>query len=147
MAVRPWESRFLGTYSADGIFVVYGTRQPDRSATKTPYRTPVKKHDSTLQSNTLNRKVFPSNSEGGGSSTNRSSGSASAKSRLKVLPREGSKEASSRPSVLVVRSTSNPRERTSSINSKERTGDLDCQVHKRFSLPGIGKSTYHLHCF
>ncbi|EER90769.1 hypothetical protein BDA96_01G066700 [Sorghum bicolor] len=138
MAVRPWESRFLGTYAADGIFVVNETRQPDISATKTPCRKPVKKHDSTLQSNTLNQKVFPSNSEGGGSSTNRSSGSASAKSRLKVLPREGAEEASSRPSVLVVRSTSNPRERTSNINSKERTGDLDCQVHKRFSLPGIG---------
>ncbi|XP_066366233.1 protein IQ-DOMAIN 5-like isoform X2 [Miscanthus floridulus] len=129
MAVRPWESRFLGTYAADGIFVVNETRQPDRSATKTPYRKPVKKHDSTLQLNMLNQKVFPSNSEGGGSLTNRSSGPVSAKSRLKVLPREGSEEASSRPSVLVVRSTSNP---------KERTGDLDCQVHKRFSLPGIG---------
>jgi hypothetical protein len=146
MAVRPWESRFLGTYGTDGIFVVNETRQPDRSATKTPYRKPVKKHDSTLQSNMLNQKVFPSNSEGGGSSTNRSSGLVSTKSRLKVLPREGSEEASSHPSVIV-RSTSNPKERISSINSKERTGDLDFQVHKRSSLPGIGKTTYHLHCF
>ncbi|NP_001150406.2 calmodulin binding protein isoform X2 [Zea mays] len=137
MAVRPWESRFLGTYGTDGIFVVNETRQPDRSATKTPYRKPVKKHDSTLQSNMLNQKVFPSNSEGGGSSTNRSSGLVSTKSRLKVLPREGSEEASSHPSVIV-RSTSNPKERISSINSKERTGDLDFQVHKRSSLPGIG---------
>ncbi|ONM10049.1 IQ-domain 5 [Zea mays] len=113
MAVRPWESRFLGTYGTDGIFVVNETRQPDRSATKTPYRKPVKKHDSTLQSNMLNQKVFPSNSEGGGSSTNRSSGLVSTKSRLKVLPREGSEEASSHPSVIV-RSTSNPKERISS---------------------------------
>ncbi|PWZ23940.1 Protein IQ-DOMAIN 1 [Zea mays] len=137
MAVRPWESRFLGTYTADGIFVVNETKQPDRSATKTPYRKPVKKHDSTLQSNMLNQKGFPSNSEGVGSSTNRPSGLVSTKSRLKVLPREGSEEAPSRPSPLV-RSASNPKERTSGINSKERTGDLDCQVHKRFSLPGIG---------
>uniref|UniRef100_A0A804P7G1 IQ-domain 5 n=1 Tax=Zea mays TaxID=4577 RepID=A0A804P7G1_MAIZE len=74
MAVRPWESRFLGTYTADGIFVVNETKQPDRSATKTPYRKPVKKHDSTLQSNMLNQKGFPSNSEGVGSSANRPSG-------------------------------------------------------------------------
>lgn len=147
MAVRPWESRFLGTYTADGIFIVNETTQPERSATKTPYRKPGEKHDSALQSNKLNQKVFPSNSEGGGSAANRSSGLASAKSRFKVLPREGSYEASSRPSGLVVRSTSNPKERTSNINLKEKTGDLDCQVHKRFSLHGIGKSTNHLQCF
>ncbi|KAG2534704.1 hypothetical protein PVAP13_9NG077089 [Panicum virgatum] len=138
MAVRPWESRFLGAYTADGIVKVNEFKQPDRSATKTPYRKPVKKHDSSLQPNTLNQKVFPSNLEGGGSSTNRSSGPASGKSRLKVLPREGSDEASSRPSGLGVRSTSNPKERTSTGNPKERNGDLDCQVHKRLSLPGSG---------
>lgn len=138
MAVRPWESRFLGAYTADGSVMVNEFRQPDRNATKTLYRKPVKKSDSTLQSNTLNRKVFPSNSEGGGSSTNRSSGSVSAKSRLKVLTREGSDEASSRPSGLGVRSTSNPKERTPTGNPKERIGDLDCQGHKRLSLPGSG---------
>ncbi|OEL35043.1 hypothetical protein BAE44_0003942 [Dichanthelium oligosanthes] len=138
MAVRPWESRFLGTYTADGIAMVNEFRERDRSATKTPYRKPVKKHDSTLQSNKLNQKVFPSNSEGIGSATNRSSGTISAKSRLKVLSREGSDEASSRPSGLGVRSPSNPKERTSTSNPKERIGDLDCQVHKRFSLPGSG---------
>ncbi|KAF8710002.1 hypothetical protein HU200_029727 [Digitaria exilis] len=101
MAVRPWESRFLGAYTADGVAMVNEFRQPDRSAT--PYRKPVKKHDPTLQSKTLNQKVFPSNSE-----------------------------------VLGARSTSNPKERTSASNQKERIGDLDCQVHKRFSLPGSG---------
>ncbi|CAL4919442.1 unnamed protein product [Urochloa decumbens] len=136
MAVRPWESRFLGAYTADGSVMVNEFRQPDRSATNTPYRKPVKKNDSTLQSNTLKQKVFLSNSEGGGSSTNRSSGSVSAKSRPKVLPRESSDEASARPSGL--RSTSNPKERTSTGNPKERIGDLDCQVHKRLSLPVSG---------
>jgi hypothetical protein len=120
-------------------------RQPDRSAPKTPYRKAVKKHDSSPQSNTLNRKVFPSNSEGGGSSANLSIGSISAKPRLKVLPRESSDETSSRPSGLGVRSTSNPKERTSTGNPKEKIGDSDCQVHKRLSLPGSGKSTHHLH--
>ncbi|XP_039782268.1 protein IQ-DOMAIN 1-like isoform X2 [Panicum virgatum] len=91
MSVRPWESRFLGAYTADGIVKVNELRQPDRSATKTPYRKPVKKHDS-LQPNTLNQKVFPSNSEGGGSSTNRSNG-------------------------LGVRSTSNPKERNGDLDS------------------------------
>lgn len=143
MAVRPWESRFLGAYTADGVAMVNEFRQPDKSAT--PYRKPVKKHDPTLQSKTLNQKVFPSNSEGGGSSTNRSSGSVSAKSRMKVVTREGSDDASSRPSVLGARSTSNPKERTSASNQKERIGDLDCQVHKRFSLPGSGKCTHYLH--
>ncbi|XP_072147136.1 protein IQ-DOMAIN 5 isoform X2 [Setaria viridis] len=103
MAVRPWESRFLGAYTADGSVMVNEFRQPDRNATKTLYRKPVKKSDSTLQSNTLNRKVFPSNSEG-----------------------------------LGVRSTSNPKERTPTGNPKERIGDLDCQGHKRLSLPGSG---------
>nr|CAB3492957.1 unnamed protein product [Digitaria exilis] len=143
MAVRPWESRFLGAYTADGVAMVNEFRQPDKSAT--PYRKPVKKHDPTLQSKTLNQKVFPSNSEGGGSSTNRSSGSVSAKSRMKVVTREGYDDASSRPSVLGARSTSNPKERTSASNQKERIGDLDCQVHKRFSLPGSGKCTHYLH--
>lgn len=147
MAVRPWESRFLGTYTADGIFIVNEIRQPERSATKTPYKKPVEKHDSAIQSNKLNQKVFPSNSEGGGSAANRSSGLASAKSRLKVLPREGSDEALSHPSGLVVRSTINPKERTSNINLKEKTGDSNCQVHKKFSLHGIGNFTNHLQCF
>ncbi|CAN6303266.1 unnamed protein product [Urochloa humidicola] len=138
MAVRPWESRFLGAYTADGSVMVNEFRQPDRSAAKTPYRKPVRKHDSTLQSNTLNKKVFPSNSKGGGSSTNCSSGSVSSKTRMKVLPREGSDESSSRPSGLGMRSISNPKERTPIGNPKERIGDLDCQVHKRLSLPGSG---------
>ncbi|KAJ1293294.1 hypothetical protein BS78_01G056600 [Paspalum vaginatum] len=141
MAIRPWESRFLGTYAADGIAMVGETRKSDRSTIKTPYRRPVKKHDSTLQSNTLNHKVFPTNSEGGGSLINRSSGSLSAKSRLKVLPREGSEETSSRPLGLGARSISNPKERTSASNPKERMGDLGYQVHKRCSLPGIGSET------
>ncbi|CAL4936354.1 unnamed protein product [Urochloa decumbens] len=139
MAVRPWESRFLGAYTADGSAMVNEFKQPDRNATNTPYRKPVKKHDLTLQPNTLKQKVFPSNSEGGDSSTNRSNGSVPAKSRPKVLlPRESSDEASSRPSGLGVRSTSNPKERTSTGNPKERNRDLDCQVHKRLSLPVSG---------
>ncbi|WVZ60815.1 hypothetical protein U9M48_010789 [Paspalum notatum var. saurae] len=138
MAVRPWESRFLGTYTADGIVMVTETSKSDRSTINTPYRRPVKKHDSTLQSNTLNQKVYPSNSEGVGSLTNRSCGSLPAKSRPKVLPREGSDEASFRPSGLGARSVSNPKDRTSASNPKERMGDLDHQVHKRCSLPGIG---------
>ncbi|KAL6636791.1 hypothetical protein ACP70R_024363 [Stipagrostis hirtigluma subsp. patula] len=129
MAVRPWESRFLGTYAADGVTVGCEVKQADGNLAKTPYRKPVKKHTSTLHSNALNQKTCPSNSEGGGSSSNRSSGSASAKSRLKMLPREGSDEVSSSPSGLGARSSSNP---------KERTGHLDCQGTKRFSLPASG---------
>ncbi|RLN42485.1 hypothetical protein C2845_PM01G24250 [Panicum miliaceum] len=35
MAVRPWESRFLGAYTADGIVKVNEFKQPDRSTAKT----------------------------------------------------------------------------------------------------------------
>ncbi|XP_062209042.1 protein IQ-DOMAIN 5-like [Phragmites australis] len=119
MAVRPWESRFLGTYAADGIAVGSEARQAERHLAKTPCRKPVKKRTSTLHSNAVNQKACPSNW---------SSGSVSAKSRLKLLPREGD-EASSRPSGLGVRSTSNP---------KERTGDLDCQ---ELRLPSLSSTT------
>ncbi|XP_062214385.1 protein IQ-DOMAIN 5-like isoform X2 [Phragmites australis] len=125
MAVRPWESRFLGTYAADGSAMGNEARQAEGNVAKTPHTKPVKKHTPTLHSNTLNQKACLSNSEGGGSLSNRS-GSASGKSRLKLLPRKASDEASSRPSEPGVRSSNNP---------KERTGDLDCQVNKRCSLP------------
>ncbi|GJM96849.1 hypothetical protein PR202_ga13719 [Eleusine coracana subsp. coracana] len=56
-------------------------------------------------------------------------GPVSAKSRLKLPPREGLDEAQSRPSGLGARSCSNP---------KERPGHLDCSVNKRLSLPAGG---------
>lgn len=129
MAVRPWESRFLGTYAADGITIASGVRQAEGNAAKTLHRKPVKKHTSTLHSNTLNQKGCPSNSEGGGSSSNRYGGSASAKSKLRLSSKEGSDEVSSRPSGPGAWSSSNP---------KERTGHLDSQGNKRFSLPASG---------
>ncbi|GJN23091.1 hypothetical protein PR202_gb10709 [Eleusine coracana subsp. coracana] len=126
MAVRPWESRFLVTCATDGIAMGSEARHADRNATKTPYRTPVKRHNSNPHSNAVNQKVCPSYSEGDGSSLNWSSGPVSAKSRLKLLPREGPDEAQSRPSGLGVRSSSNP---------KERPVHLDCSINKRLSLP------------
>ncbi|KAG8098476.1 hypothetical protein GUJ93_ZPchr0013g36437 [Zizania palustris] len=44
MAVRPWESRFLGTYAADGIAVDIGARQSEENAIYTPCKRPVRKH-------------------------------------------------------------------------------------------------------
>ncbi|KAK3145859.1 hypothetical protein QOZ80_3BG0258440 [Eleusine coracana subsp. coracana] len=129
MAVRPWESRFLVTCATDGIAMGSEARHADRNATKTPYRTPVKRHNSNPHSNAVNQKVCPSYSEGDGSSLNWSSGPVSAKSRLKLLPREGPDEAQSRPSGLGVRSSSNP---------KERPVHLDCSINKRLSLPAGG---------
>jgi hypothetical protein len=66
----------------------------------------------------MNQKVCPSYAESGGSLSNWSARSqlnldlSSAKSRLKLLPREGSDEVQSRPCGLGVRSNSNPKERT-----------------------------------
>ncbi|KAG8098447.1 hypothetical protein GUJ93_ZPchr0013g37835 [Zizania palustris] len=129
MAVRPWESRFLGTYAADGIAVDIGARQAEENAIYTPCRRPVRKHGSTLHSNTSNPKACPSNSEGGCSSSNRSGGSASAKSKLRFSSKEASDEISSHPSGLGALSSSIP---------SERTGHLDPLGNKRFSLPGSG---------
>ncbi|XP_015632402.2 protein IQ-DOMAIN 5 isoform X2 [Oryza sativa Japonica Group] len=126
MAVRPWESRFLGSYAADGIPVSSGAMQDEENAVYTPHKKHVRRQTSTLHSNILNQKTCLPNSEGGGSSSNRSGGSASAKSKLKLSSREGCDEISSRPSGLGTRSSSNP---------KERTGHLDPQGNKRFSLP------------
>uniref|UniRef100_J3LTI5 DUF4005 domain-containing protein n=2 Tax=Oryza brachyantha TaxID=4533 RepID=J3LTI5_ORYBR len=129
MAVRPWESRFLGTYAADGITLGNEAMQDEENAVYTPYKKHVKRHTPTLHSNILNQKTSLPNSEGGGSSSNRSGGSASAKSKLKLSSREGSDEISSGPSGLGTRSSSNP---------KERTGHSDPQGNKRFSLPASG---------
>lgn len=129
MAVRPWESRFLGMYAADGIAIDTGAQHAEGNATKAPYRKPVKKQVSALHSNVLIQKVRPSNSEGCGSSSNPSAGSASAKPKRKLPPKEGSDEVSSRLSGLGARSSSNPR---------ERPGQLQPRANKRFSLPGTG---------
>jgi hypothetical protein len=129
MAVRPWESRFLGTHTTDGIAVDTGVRHAEANVAKVPYRKPVKKQASTLHSNILNQKTFPLNSEGGGSSSNPSGGSASAKPKRKLPSKEGSDEVSSRPSGLGARCSSNP---------KERTGHLHSRANKRFSLPVTG---------
>uniref|UniRef100_A0A0D3FPY4 DUF4005 domain-containing protein n=2 Tax=Oryza TaxID=4527 RepID=A0A0D3FPY4_9ORYZ len=126
MAVRPWESRFLGSYAADGIPVSSGAMQDEENAVYTPHKKHVRRQTSTLHSNILNQKTCLPNSEGGGSSSNRSGGLASAKSKLKLSSREGCDEISARPSGLGTRSSSNP---------KERTGHLDPQGNKRFSLP------------
>lgn len=128
MAVRPWESRFLGTYAADGIAIDTGAQHSEGIATKAPYKKPVKKLASTLHPNMLNQKARQSNSEGG-SSCNQSGGSASVKSKLKLLPRDVSDEIPSGPSGLGVRCISNP---------KERTRHLDFKGNKRFSLPVTG---------
>ena len=130
MAVRPWESRFLGTYAAYGVPIEAGVRHAEANAAKVPYRKPVKTQASTLHSNMLNQKACPSNSEGGGSSSNPSGGSASAKPKRKMPSKEGSDEVSSRPSVLGARCSSNP---------KERIGHLHSRANKRFSLPVTGK--------
>ncbi|XP_047086154.1 protein IQ-DOMAIN 5-like [Lolium rigidum] len=127
MAVRPWESRFLGTYTADGIAT--GVRHAEATAVKVPHRKPVKKQASTLHSNMLNPKGCPPNSEGAGSLSNLSGGSAPAKVKRKMPSKEGSDEVSSRPSGLGARCSSNP---------KERTGHLHYRANKRFSLPAIG---------
>ncbi|CAM0876691.1 unnamed protein product [Alopecurus aequalis] len=130
MAVRPWESRFLGTYAADGIAVDTGIRPAEANAAKVPHRKPVKKQASTLHSNMLNQKDCPSNSEGGGGCpSNPSGGSASAKPKRKMPSKEGSDEVSSRPSGLGARCSSNP---------KERIGYLHSRANKRFSLPATG---------
>ncbi|KAF7068067.1 hypothetical protein CFC21_073858 [Triticum aestivum] len=129
MAVRPWESRFLGMYAADGIAIDTGAQHAEGNATKAPYRKPVKKQVSAPHSNVLIQKARPSNSEGGGSSLNPSAGSASAKPKRKLPPKEGSDEVSSRLSGLGARSSSNP---------KERPGQLQPRANKRFSLPGTG---------
>jgi len=129
MAVRPWESRFLGTYATDGVAIDTGVRHAEANAAKVPHRKPVKKQVSTLHSNILNQKACPPNSEGGGSSSNPSGGSASAKPKRKLPSKEGSDEVSSRPSGLGTRSSSNP---------KERTGHLHSRANKRFSLPATG---------
>ncbi|KAL6893938.1 hypothetical protein ACP4OV_008036 [Aristida adscensionis] len=129
MTVRPWESRFLATYASDGVAVGSEVKQADGDSNKTTYRRPIKRHTSNLHSNGLNQKTCSPNYEGGGFSSNRSSSSASAKSRLKLFPRDGSDDVSSHPSGLGARSSSNP---------KERIGRLDCQGNKRFSLPASG---------
>ncbi|TVU44694.1 hypothetical protein EJB05_04143 [Eragrostis curvula] len=129
MAIRPWESRFLGTCAADGIAMGSEARHADRNATNALYGKPVKRQTPAPHSNAMNQKACPSYSEDGGSMWNWSSGSVSAKSRLKLLPRECSDEAESRPCGRGTRSSSNP---------KERTGHLGCQVNKRFSLPAGG---------
>ncbi|KAI4985349.1 hypothetical protein ZWY2020_017979 [Hordeum vulgare] len=129
MAVRPWESRFLGMYAADGIAIDTAAQHAEGNPTKAPYRKPVKKQVSALHSNVLNQKARPSNSEGGGSLSNPSAGSASAKPKRKLPSKEGSDEVSSRPSGLGARSSSNP---------KERPGQLQPRANKRFSLPGTG---------
>jgi hypothetical protein len=134
MAVRPWESRFLSTRAADGIVMGSEVRHADRNATRTPHRKPDKRCTSTPHSNATNQKACPSYSEGGDSWSNWSSGSVSAKSRLKLLPREGSDEVQSRPSGLGVQSNSNP---------KDRTGHFNCPVNKILSLPEGGKSHKH----
>ncbi|KAL5217524.1 hypothetical protein ABZP36_018208 [Zizania latifolia] len=129
MAVRPWESRFLGTYAEDGIIVGSGARQAEENAVYTPYRRLVRKYALTLHSDTPNQKACLLNSEGGGSSSNRSGGSASTKSKLRLSSKESSDEISSRLSGLGTRSSSNP---------KERTGHLDPRGNKRFSLTASG---------
>lgn len=129
MAVRPWESRFLGTYAADGVAVDTGVRHAEATAAKVPHRKSVKKQASTLHSNMMNQKACLSNSEGGGSSSNPSGGSASAKPKRKMPSKEGPDEVSSRPSGLGNRCSSNP---------KERTGHLHSRANKRFSLPVTG---------
>lgn len=129
MDVRPWESRFLGTYAADGIAIDTGVRHAEANAAKVLYRKPVKKQASTLHSNMLNPKACQPNSEGGGSSSNPSGGSASAKPKRKMPSKEGSDEVSSRPSGLGTRCSSNP---------KEKTGHLHSRANKRFSLPVTG---------
>ncbi|XP_020156324.1 protein IQ-DOMAIN 5 isoform X1 [Aegilops tauschii subsp. strangulata] len=132
MAVRPWESRFLGMYAADGIAIDTGAHHAEGNATKAPYRKPVKKQVSALHSSVLIQKARPSNSEGGGSLSNPSAGSASAKPKRKLPPKEGSDEVSSRLSGLGARSSSNP---------KERPGQLQPRANKRFSLPGTDAGT------
>jgi hypothetical protein len=137
MAIRPWESRFLGTCAADGIAMGSESMNADRNATQTPYRKHVKRHTSNHHSNLMNQKACLSYIEGGGSMLNWSSGSVSVKSRLKLLPKEGSDEAQSCPR-FGVRSSSNP---------KERTGHFNCPVNKRLSLPAVGKQLLAEFCF
>uniref|UniRef100_A0A0D9VZY1 DUF4005 domain-containing protein n=1 Tax=Leersia perrieri TaxID=77586 RepID=A0A0D9VZY1_9ORYZ len=123
MAVRPWESRFLGTYASDGIAVGSGARQDEENAVYTPHKKHVRRQTSTPYSNILNQ------TGSGASLLNRSGGSVSAKSKLKLPSKEGSDEFPSCPSGLGTWSSSNP---------KERTGHLDSQGNKRFSMPASG---------
>ncbi|KAG9445269.1 hypothetical protein H6P81_016609 [Aristolochia fimbriata] len=129
MAVRPWENRFLDINLRDGVTVTENISVEGQNEIKTPVKPPAKK---PLHSNNLNLKTGPSNSEGSGSSSSRStnilntSGTASGKPKSRTALEQPLGEANSKP-ALGPRSYSNPRERPAKQNQKAK---------KRLSLPG-----------
>ncbi|KAK1271976.1 Protein IQ-DOMAIN 1 [Acorus gramineus] len=136
MAVRPWENRFLDTNLKDGARVHENGLTEGKDGVKAPIKLVGKKPISTLHHNVTNQKNDLSRSDGSGSSSNRSVGlqatsiTLSSKTKLKPTPEVVTEEASSRPSALVARSHSNPRERPSQVDNS--------QAKKRLSLPNSG---------
>ncbi|XP_042455930.1 protein IQ-DOMAIN 5-like isoform X1 [Zingiber officinale] len=141
MAVRPWENRFLDINLKDGVKLNEDGTTEGKNAISTPM-TPSKatgrKPISTLQSNSLNHKSIPPMSEGSGCLSTRSASlmtsSALHSSKPKQKPsHEACGEVTSRVSAIGSRSYSNPKERTSQLESQAR----------RLSLPnsglGVGK--------
>ncbi|XP_074572869.1 protein IQ-DOMAIN 5-like isoform X1 [Curcuma longa] len=145
MAVRPWENRFLDINLKDEVKLNGNGAAEGKAAvstTKTPSKATGRKPISSFQSNSLNHKTIPSMSEGSGSSSTRSASlmtSSSLRSGMpkQKTPEEAYGEATSRVSAIGSRSYSNPKERTSQLESQA----------KRLSLPnsGLGVGTQAPH--
>lgn len=145
MAVRPWENRFLDINLKDGVMIRENGSADEKSATRPQVKSSSKKavasnHQnekigpsrSSMNSNLSTEKTATSHSDGCSSSPNKSASkldgplAMSGKPRAKVL--EDLIEGASSKSNIILRSHSNPKERSSA--------NLDKPVKNRLSLPG-----------
>ncbi|KAF8395474.1 hypothetical protein HHK36_019420 [Tetracentron sinense] len=141
MAVRPWENRFLDINLKDGVMIHENGSTEGNNDTKTHFRSAGKKPiSSNLQTNFSNPKTGASHSDGSGSSSSKSASVLAAANTLSCKPKpkpsleESFQEANSRAPVIMPRSYSNP---------KERSTQSDTQAKKRLSLQnsGLGAQT------
>ncbi|KAJ4978502.1 hypothetical protein NE237_009282 [Protea cynaroides] len=136
MAVRPWENRFLDINLRDGVMINGNVSAEGKNGMKTQFRSASKKPiSSNPLSNLSNQKTTTSHSDGSGSSLSKSanvlgtSNTVAGKPRTKPSSEDPVEEVNSRPSGNGPRSSSNP---------KERPSKLDTQAKKRLSLPNSG---------
>ncbi|KAL5999231.1 hypothetical protein ACLOJK_040681 [Asimina triloba] len=132
MAVRPWENRFVDINLRDGVTVRENGSTEAKNGTKSQFKSTIKKP--VLLSTNSNQKAAPSQSDGSGSSSNKSASmqptslSHSGKAKTKASSEDPVEEAYSKPAVGF-RSYSNPKERPTQPHSHSK---------KRLSLPSSG---------